>query len=101
MNLAASINVTLLSATAALLLTSCSSIPRPHWAACDARALEAGYTLDDLYTGGPSNDVQGPGNRVYGTGNQVIGEDNCVIGEDNAIRGDRNWVTGSRNTIGG
>lgn len=99
--MSASINVTLLSAAAALVLTSCASIPRPHWAECDARAIEAGYTLDDLYAGGPSNDVQGPGNRVYGKGNKVIGEDNCVIGEDNTIQGSRNRVTGSRNSIGG
>ncbi|MGI9417814.1 MAG: hypothetical protein ACR2RA_08260 [Geminicoccaceae bacterium] len=91
----------LLPTIAALLVASCASLPRPHWKACDERALEAGYAAADLYTGGPSNDVSGPGNRVYGKGNKVTGEDNCVIGEGNVVRGNRNNVTGSRNTIGG
>lgn len=91
----------LLFAAAALVVASCASIPRPHWKACDERALEAGYTLDDLYTGGPSNEDNGFGNRIYGKGNKVTGEDNCIIGEDNAINGNKNNVTGNRNKIGG
>ena len=88
-----------LSFITVLALAACASGPRPHWQACDERALEKGYTLDDVYTGGPSNQDTGQGNRIYGQGNQVSGNDNCVIGEDNIIRGNRNTVTGSRNQV--
>jgi hypothetical protein len=81
--------------------TSCASIPRPHWQDCDDRALAAGYTLEDLYTGGPSNEDNGFGNRIYGKGNKVTGDDNCIVGEGNNIQGNRNTVTGNRNTVGG
>ena len=84
-----------------IVATSCSSIPRPHWKDCDARALAAGYTLEDLYAGGPSNEDNGFGNRIYGKGNKVTGDDNCIIGEDNNIQGNRNTVTGNRNAVGG
>lgn len=91
----------LLSAAAVLVVSSCASIPRPHWKACDERALDAGYTLDDLYTGGPSNEDNGFGNRIYGKGNEVTGDDNCIIGEGNIINGNRNNVTGNLNKVGG
>ncbi len=94
-----SVAAILLSAGVSLTLAACASGPRPHWQACDERAIEKGYTLDDLYTGGPSNQDTGQGNRIYGKGNQVSGDDNCIIGEDNLIRGNRNTVTGSRNQI--
>lgn len=88
-----------LSVVAISALAACASGPRPHWQACDERAVEKGYTLADVYTDGPSNQDTGQGNRIYGKGNQVSGDDNCVIGEDNIIRGNRNTVTGSRNQI--
>jgi len=89
------------SAIIVLVATSCASIPRPHWKDCDERALKAGYTLEDLYTGGPSNEDNGAGNRIYGKGNKVTGDNNCIIGEDNNIQGNKNNVTGNRNTVGG
>lgn len=82
---------------AVLTMAACASGPRPHWQACDERAVEKGYTLDDLYAGGPDNQDSGQGNRIYGKGNQVSGDDNCVIGNENIIRGNRNTVTGNSN----
>ncbi len=81
------------------VVAACASGPRPHWQACDERALEKGYTSADLYTGGPSNEDSGIGNRIYGKGNKIAGDNNCVIGDENKIGGNRNTVTGSRNTI--
>ena len=81
------------------VFSACASGPRPHWKACDERALEKGYTLADLYTGGPSNEDSGYGNRIYGKGNKISGDDNCIIGDENEIGGNRNMVTGSRNKI--
>lgn len=94
-----SFNTVSLSIVVGSLVVACASGPRPHWKACDERALEKGYTLDDLYTGGPSNEDSGRGNRIYGKDNKVSGDDNCIIGEGNVIRGNRNTVTGNRNTI--
>jgi len=88
----------LMMALSAALL-ACASGPRPHWKACDERALEKGYTLADVYADGPSNEDSGYGNRIYGKGNKISGDDNCIIGDENEVRGNRNNVTGSRNKI--
>ncbi len=82
-----------------LAMAACASGPRPHWKACDERALEKGYTLADVYAGGPSNEDTGYGNRIYGQGNKISGDDNCIIGDENEVGGNRNSVTGSRNKV--
>lgn len=93
-------NLILSAAIVGIVATSCASIPRFHWKDCDERALAAGYSLEDLYTGGPGNEDNGLGNRIYGRGNKVAGDDNCIIGEGNVIQGNGNTVTGNRNKVG-